>query len=204
MCVATCAAGGGGGAQPASQRLYARVWIYDTPSALACLAGRAARYYLRSTVVILGRTTESKGDVDLDLAAEEAAVPRPAPTAGAGADGSGAPAATGAAEQGAAGAAATSAAPPAGAVGAATTAAAAAKARVSRRAAMIRLGPDGQFRLVNTGRQTVVVNDVEVPPHRATTLPHLSLVRVADVRLLFMANPAAVARCVRRSAALVL
>lgn len=41
-------------------------------------------------------------------------------------------------------------------------AAAAARHSVSRRQALLRLGPDGQFRITNMGRQAVVVNDVPV------------------------------------------
>ncbi|GLC45367.1 Microspherule protein 1 [Pleodorina starrii] len=195
----------------------------EAQGAIACLAGRTAKYYLRSTVVTLGRTTDSKGDVDLDLTLEE---PLPAPPtalgAAAAAAGSGAGGAGPAGAGGAAAAAATAgtaaadqgAAQAQAAAGAAVAAGAAAGAvaapvrppgsghSVSRRQALIRLGPDGQFRLVNTGRQAVVVNDVTVPQNATVNLPHLSLIEVASVRLLFLANCAAVSRVVRRSAAL--
>jgi hypothetical protein len=41
-------------------------------------------------------------------------------------------------------------------------AAAAARRAVSRRQALLRLGPDGQFRLVNLGRQPLAVNGTPV------------------------------------------
>ncbi len=43
---------------------------------------------------------------------------------------------------------------------------------------------------------------MQVPQHHTAALPHLALVEVATVRLLFMANLAAAARVMRRSAAL--
>ncbi|GIL50384.1 hypothetical protein Vafri_6603 [Volvox africanus] len=58
----------------------------ESQGALACLAGRVAKYYLRSTAVTLGRTTESKGDVDVDLIPEEPPLP-PAAAAAAAAGG---------------------------------------------------------------------------------------------------------------------
>jgi len=45
----------------------------DAQGALACLCGRAGRYLVRRAAVSLGRSTDSKGDVDVDLAREGAA-----------------------------------------------------------------------------------------------------------------------------------
>ncbi|GIL90799.1 hypothetical protein Vretimale_16818 [Volvox reticuliferus] len=217
----------------------------EAQGALACLAGRAAKYYLRSTAVTLGRTTESKGDVDVDLTLEEpppaaaagtaavatTAVPQAATEGATAATGAGAaPAGAGpqaAATATAAAAAATVVATPtaadgggdqgpvqvpsattasgSGAVGSGAAGPGQTVARghlVSRRQAMIRLGADGQFRLINMGRQAVRVNDILVPQNHTINVPHLSLIEIASVRLLFMANLAAVARVMRRSAAL--
>lgn len=66
-----------------------------SPGAVGCLAGRSGRYYLRSTAVTLGRATDTKGDVDVDLAPEEAAAAAAAAGAGAGARRAGAGAGTG-------------------------------------------------------------------------------------------------------------
>lgn len=83
----------------------------------------------------LGRTTDSKGDVDIDLTGEEQQQQQQmaAPTGGVGGEPG---------EQG-------------GGTGAAGS-------QVSRRQALIRLGADGVFRLTNMGRQVVLVNGVEV------------------------------------------
>ncbi|GLI66298.1 hypothetical protein VaNZ11_010060 [Volvox africanus] len=221
----------------------------EAQGALACLAGRHAKYYLRSTAVTLGRTTESKGDVDVDLTPEEPPPPAAATAAAAAAGTVGPHAGTG----GTVTATGATAAPTGGAPQAASASAAAAgiataapgatgtvaggggggggggdqapapaldaaaasgpgavgsrgpAARghlISRRQAMIRLGADGQFRLVNMGRQVVRVNDILVPQNHTVNLPHLSLIEIASVRLLFMANLAAVVRVMRRSAAL--
>ncbi len=108
--------------------------------ALACLAGRAAKYYLRTAAVTLGRTTDSKGDVDVDLTGEEQQHQQQQAAAGTGGVGG---------EQGEQ---AGSTGPPGGA----------GASQVSRRQALIRLGADGVFRLTNMGRQVVLVNGVEV------------------------------------------
>lgn len=42
----------------------------DAHGALAVLCGRARRYLLRRTAVLLGRNTESQGRVDVDLSEE--------------------------------------------------------------------------------------------------------------------------------------
>ncbi|KAG2441823.1 hypothetical protein HXX76_003431 [Chlamydomonas incerta] len=174
----------------------------EAQGAVGCLAGRSGRYYLRSTAVTLGRATDTKGDVDVDLAPEEAA----AAAAGAGSSRDGAGAGQAAGQAGAPGTAARTSG----------QSCAAAQHSVSRRQALLRLGPDGQFRLTNMGRQAVVVNDVPLPQGHTVCLPHLSLVEIgggsstgggsssSGVRLLFLANLAAVGRVVRRSSALVL
>lgn len=76
--------------------------------AVATLCGRSGKYYLRSTVCSLGRSTEAKGDVDVDLSREGHA------------------------------------------------------AKVCRRQALVKLGAGGTFKLCNTGRQPMLVNDVLV------------------------------------------
>ncbi|KAF5840948.1 hypothetical protein DUNSADRAFT_14972 [Dunaliella salina] len=42
----------------------------DVEGALACLAGRTGRYLVKRTTVLLGRSTEAKGEVDVDLSCE--------------------------------------------------------------------------------------------------------------------------------------
>lgn len=42
--------------------------------ALACLCGRSGRYMIKSSAVVIGRSSDSKGDVDVDLSKEGPAV----------------------------------------------------------------------------------------------------------------------------------
>ncbi|EFJ49244.1 hypothetical protein VOLCADRAFT_90205 [Volvox carteri f. nagariensis] len=135
----------------------------EAQGAIACLAGRTAKYYLRSTAVTLGRITESKGDVDVDLAPEEPPVKGPGSSAPAAPTGGGDQQGPGQVQQqqqqAPAGTSSGGAEPASG------TQSASSGCRghvVSRRQAIIRLGPDGQFRLVNMGRQVVTVNDIAV------------------------------------------
>ncbi|KAG2484076.1 hypothetical protein HYH03_017095 [Edaphochlamys debaryana] len=161
----------------------------EAQGAVACLAGLTGKHYLRSIVVSLGRATESKGDVDIDLTPEEAEQRRRGRAAQEGearGDAEGEAAGAGEGEGGQAGGSASG------------------RPRVSRRQALIRLDADGVFRIINTGRQELAVNGVKVPQNHTLPLPHLAMVTVADLALIFMANGAAVQRVVRRSGALVL
>ncbi len=72
---------------------------------------------------------------------------------------------------------------------------------VSRQQAQLLLEPDGRFYLRCLGRRSVFVNGLQVEQGRSTPLPHLSLIKVGGVSMLFVANLAAVQRLVRRSAA---
>ncbi len=73
---------------------------------------------------------------------------------------------------------------------------------VSRQQAQLFLEPDGCFHLRCLGRRNVFVNGQQVEQGHAAPLPHLSLIKVGGVSLLFVANHAAVQRVMRRSAAL--
>ena len=73
---------------------------------------------------------------------------------------------------------------------------------VSRQQASLFLEPDGCFRLRCLGRRNVFVNGQRMEQGGCTPLPHLSLIKVGGVSLLFLANHAAVQRALRRSAAL--
>jgi hypothetical protein len=42
----------------------------DSEQALACLCGRSGRYLIRRTHILIGRDTEAKGAVDIDLSRE--------------------------------------------------------------------------------------------------------------------------------------
>ncbi|GBF93445.1 hypothetical protein Rsub_06578 [Raphidocelis subcapitata] len=122
----------------------------DAQGALACFAGRAGRYLVRRAAVTVGRSTDSRGDVDIDLAREVPA------------------------------------------------------AKVSRLQAQLLLGRDGGFVVQNVGRRCVMVNGVPLERGASAPLPHLSLLEIGGVRLLFLANPLAVARALARSEMLVM
>ena len=76
--------------------------------------------------------------------------------------------------------------------------------KVSRQQAHLSLSPDGCFVLTNLGRRAISVNGVQLVQHQATTMPHLSLIDLAGIHLLFLINHLAVHRLVVRSQNLVL
>lgn len=61
------------------------------------------------------------------------------------------------------------------------------------------LGPSGDFAIRNVGRQSLHVNGQEVGPGQEVPLPHLGLVEIGDLHLLFMANHGAVQRALKLS-----
>ncbi|CAG9461540.1 unnamed protein product [Pedinophyceae sp. YPF-701] len=71
--------------------------------------------------------------------------------------------------------------------------------QVSREHAHVALCEGGSFAIENLGRHPLRVNGREVGSGRVAALPHLSLVEVGDVPLLFVANAHARARIVRRA-----
>ncbi|KAI8473960.1 MAG: hypothetical protein J3K34DRAFT_409085 [Monoraphidium minutum] len=124
--------------------------LMDAQGALGCLCGRNGRYLVRRTAVTLGRSTDSKGDVDVDLARE--GVP----------------------------------------------------GKVSRLQAQLALGRGGGWSVKNVGRRELFVNGAPLERGESAPVPHLSLLEVGGVQLLFMANPAAVQRALVRSQQLVM
>jgi len=71
--------------------------------------------------------------------------------------------------------------------------------RVSREQAFVALGPDGVFRVRNVGRQEMHVNGQALPRGHEAALPHLGLVEVGGLSLLFLVNRGAVQRALLRS-----
>jgi len=118
----------------------------DADGALAALCARRGAYAIRRTAVTLGRTTDSKGQVDVDLGVQGPAAKR-----------------------------------------------------VSRQQAQLSLEPDGGFRIRNVGRRTVLVNGAPLLTGDAAALPHLSVLDVAGIHLLFTVNALAVARAQART-----
>lgn len=130
---------------------------------LACLCGAAGRWVIRRTAISIGRSSDSKGDVDVDLgkAAPQAAVAAAAPPSAAA---GGTTAAAAGATTPAAGPAAAAADGfgSAGAGGAASGAAAGGLRSVSRLQAQLSLRLDGCWTLRNTGRAAMAVNGKKV------------------------------------------
>ncbi|KAF8068428.1 clcD [Scenedesmus sp. PABB004] len=122
--------------------------LLDAQGGLACLCGAGGRWVLRRTAVTVGRSSDSKGDVDVDLGK--------------------------------------------------------AAGGVSRLQAQLSLGLDGGWSVRNTGRAPLAVNGRHVPRGGCAALPHLSLLDVGGVALLFMANSMATARAIDRSTHLVM
>jgi hypothetical protein len=156
--------------------------LLDAQGALACLCGQQGRWLVRRSAVTIGRSTGSKGDVDIDLStpqqleaaagASRQAGAAPAPAAGTRAA-PGAEAVALAAAAAAAGqrtpAAAEQAPPAAGTAGAlpgATAGGAGAGSssskQVSRLQAQLLLTADGCWSLHNTGRAPLSVNGQQV------------------------------------------
>uniref|UniRef100_A0A061RC96 Microspherule protein 1 n=1 Tax=Tetraselmis sp. GSL018 TaxID=582737 RepID=A0A061RC96_9CHLO len=75
-------------------------------------------------------------------------------------------------------------------------------AKMSRRQALLELGPGGTWEITNTGRLPVRVNGQELAAGCAYEVPDLSLVEIGTAALLFMSNPAAAERCTGGSGAL--
>lgn len=67
----------------------------DPPGALACLCGQQGRWLVRRSAVTLGRSTDSKGEVDIDLSKAAPAVGEPPAPAAAGEPSASAPPAAG-------------------------------------------------------------------------------------------------------------
>jgi hypothetical protein len=74
---------------------------------------------------------------------------------------------------------------------------------VSRQQAQVFLDTDGKFKLRCIGRRAMSVNGQSLSKGQITLLPHLSLIRVGPLALLFVVNNEAVDRIMKRSAALV-
>lgn len=121
----------------------------DAQGGLACLCGQQGRWVLRRSAASLGRSTDAKGDVDIDLGQ----------AAGDGGVGT----------------------------------------KVSRLQAQLLLTADGSWSIHNNGRAPLAVNGTQVPRGSTVPLPHLSLLEVSDLPLLFMVNSMAVQRAVARS-----
>lgn len=117
----------------------------DHHAAIGALHSRHSRFLLRKSAVVLGRSTELRGSVDIDLSGE---------------------------------------------VGGQT---------VSRRQAQLYLDCTGQFLLRSTGRRSMSVNGEIIMQGQSTCLPHLSLLKIGGVQLMFLINRAAVERTLRRS-----
>jgi hypothetical protein len=120
----------------------------DGEQALASLSGCSGRFLVRRATVLLGRSSEAKGSVDVDLSREGPAT------------------------------------------------------KVSRRQAFLALRPDGGFHVENVGRQALYVDGSQVPQFCSAAVGHLSVLEVGGARLLFMVNPQAVDRILRRSSRL--
>mmetsp|Transcript_28765 Transcript_28765/g.63366 ORF Transcript_28765/g.63366 Transcript_28765/m.63366 type:complete len:141 (+) Transcript_28765:268-690(+) len=116
----------------------------DACGALACLSTRSGRYLIHRTTFSVGRSTETKGEVDVNLSR-------------------GGPA-----------------------------------TKVSRCQAYVSLEADEKFTMNNVERRALHVNGMEVVQFGRAELPHLGVLEVGDVRLLFMVNQAAVQRVMRR------
>lgn len=114
------------------------------------MCGRAGRYLVRRAAASIGRSSDSKGDVDIDLAKEGPA------------------------------------------------------AKVSRLQAQLQLGADGAFTITNVGRRGIAVNGAHLARGEGAPLPHLSLLEVGGLQLLFMVNGLAVSRALARVEQLVM
>jgi hypothetical protein len=66
--------------------------------------------------------------------------------------------------------------------------------KVSRRQCLLEMDLTYGYILRNIGRQTVVVNNVEVTTGNKVKVPHMSLIAVGAVQLLFMINVSALQR----------
>lgn len=105
---------------------------------------------MRRAAASIGRSTDSKGDVDIDLAKEGPA------------------------------------------------------SKVSRLQAQLLLQPDGSFTIKNVGRRGIAVNGAPLGRGEAAALPHLGLLEVGGLQLLFMVNQLAVGRALARVEQLVM
>lgn len=74
---------------------------------------------------------------------------------------------------------------------------------VSRQQAELFLDADGRFKVRCLGRRVMSVNGESVNKGQVAVLPHLSLVRIGPVALLFVVNKEAMDRLSKRSAAMV-
>ncbi|KJE96428.1 hypothetical protein CAOG_06758 [Capsaspora owczarzaki ATCC 30864] len=63
-----------------------------------------------------------------------------------------------------------------------------ASSKVSRRQAIIKLKPTGNFRLFNVGRRSIFINGTAVPPNSKRHLPHNALIEFGDLAMLFVVN----------------
>jgi hypothetical protein len=73
---------------------------------------------------------------------------------------------------------------------------------VSRQQAQVFLDTDGKFKLRCIGRRAMSVNGMSLNKGQITLLPHLSLIRVGPLAVMFVVNNEAVDRLIKRSAAL--
>ena len=73
--------------------------------------------------------------------------------------------------------------------------------KVSRLQCLLEMDLNHGYLLRNVGRQVVVVNNVEVQNGHKVKVPHLSLIEVGTVRLLFLMNIAAMQRACLQPAA---
>jgi len=73
---------------------------------------------------------------------------------------------------------------------------------VSRQQAQVFLDADGRFKVRCTGRRLMSVNGQSLIKGQITLLPHLSLIRIGPLALMFVVNNEAVDRLMKRSAAL--
>jgi hypothetical protein len=70
---------------------------------------------------------------------------------------------------------------------------------VSRLQAQLLLTAEGSWSITNTGRAPMAVNGQQLQRGACVMLPHLSLLEVGGMSLLFMVNSLAVQRAVGRS-----
>lgn len=128
------------------QHFMLLLYDYHPAGALACICGSSGRWIIRRTAVTIGRSSDTKGDVDVDLTKATTAAPANTASAGLGSSTPGV-AATGGGFANIATAAET-------ALGDAR--------KVSRLQAQLSLELDGSWSLQNTGRAGVVVNGLKV------------------------------------------
>ena len=60
--------------------------------------------------------------------------------------------------------------------------------KVSRKQAYLSVAPSGSWVLRNVGRRLMIVNGQPLSQGKMTVIPHLSMVEVGGVRLLFMVS----------------